>query len=1577
MNTPTTPSLCPYKGLQPYTEDDREYFFGRESDQEVVASNLYVAPLTILYGTSGVGKSSVLQAGVVPQLKRRRRVTVVFFNSWQDESFELALKTEVLRAVCESVKQSRETVLREVASALDRKETAGVESLTFDALLRGCARAFSHSILLIFDQFEEYFLYHAPTIEAEGFDAALARAVNQYETGVNFMLSMREEELSKLDRFRTRIPNLLGNLLRLEHLDYEAAVNAIREPLRVYNEKNPTQAMQIEDALVAEIIEQVRPEHFAERTAGLLPTAAAPAHGNVDARPDVRIETPFLQLVLTRLWEAERADGSHTLSLAKFEALGGARDIARRHLEGVMDKLDESQRATAAAVLRFLVTPTGSKIAQQPAALAGWADLTERDVLPVLTMLSAGQDTRILRKVSVPMQSDRYELFHDVLGPAILSWRAGYMEIQGRAKAEREAAEQRRRADEHVRIARRLRALVAGMVLMFLLATGAAAYAFTQSREALRQNRLATLKATEAEEQKAEAERQKQRADERAQEADNQRDLAKEQAAIAEANEAKAKKANQAEAEQRKVAQTQALLAANRAREAEAAKKEALASQKTAEEQTKIAKRNEDDAFRAKQRAIAEQARAEAQRIQAEHNARNSRLASANLLAVQANELNRTHPQRSLLLAVESIKALEKGDPRVPAAEETLRRVLSQTGGRVLSRHEATVDDVAISPDNRWMVSLSVKDKTAQVWDLTATGAAAEPHVLKDVGGPIAISPDGRWLVNGSLAANLGWSATKEFVPHSPTASIRDLRVPNAPPKPLRGAESSVSLINFSPDGRWLLTDDTGEETRLWDLNAADPTANPKIFPAGIKTHDRADLVTRISPDGHWLITGKKIEEGGDKYALNIWDLTAANPAAKAVVLGGHTVPITHAVFSPDANWLVTSSDECTPRTGAKDSNALLWNLKTLDANAAPPAPTVLAGHKGAISEVIISPDSSLLVTSGSQQGLGICDTEELMLVWDLKNPSAAPRALAGDDMPVAVDSKNRWLITFVSGNEQSSRGDATGGHRARIWNLEEKDAKPISLGRANRPFSVDLITVSPDGRWLFITDEVNVARLWDLRAFDRNDLRTLRGHEGIIASATFGKDGRSVVTGSEDRSARLWRLGEVPSSGGVSPLVFADRGDEFFLSPDHHLVMTKGTNHSAHVWDLKATDPTDKPITLQGHTSNIFDAAFSRDHRWLATGSHDQTARLWDLTAANPSASAKVLRGHTSVVDRVAISPDNRWLVTGSFDGTARVWDLKSPDPTANPKVLADNEKDARGGSKAVFGVYISPDSRWVLIDKKAQATSRLWDLSAIDPNSSAQVLGPLENARFSPDGHWLVVILRGQPARLWNLATGNKTEGPRLLQGVEKNSRVAFSPDKRWLFTETSSHGARLWDLNAPDPTAAFTDLPDAHSEAIADVIFSPDNQWLATASYDSTARVWNLKKMGDKPFVLRGHTIAVSKVDISADSRWLVTGSFYDKTARLWDLSDPHISETPILLPITGSIHSAVFSRDGSDSRWLMLSDYDAKSVSLWSMRLQELVEAACRTAGRNLNAEEWKKYFSGQEPRETCPELSVRR
>jgi hypothetical protein len=408
-----SPDYCPYRGLDPYTEEDTRFFFGREQDEKIIAANLFAVRLTVLYAGSGVGKTSVLRAGVIPDLRNSPHVAIVFFNTWQQPDFEAALKTSIAGAVSQSLGSS-----------------ASLEAgKPLDAFVCECSRAVRGRIFLIFDQFEEYFLYHGPTTAEHGFEAELARLVNSRDIDAHVMLSLREDGLSKLDRFQGRIPNLLSNMLRLDHLDRKAAKIAICEPLRVYNETLPPdlRTVDIEETLVEALLAD---RHLMRRTENTMQSEQSLAGQE-------KFETPLLQLVLTRIWDEERKAGSNLLRLSTLRGLGGAERIVDRHLTSVMTRLTRADCDNAAKIFRFLVTPDGSKTACTVSELAGSAELPQEKVQRVVARL--GQ-ARILRTVAAPGQPLRYEIFHDVLGAAISKWRGIYVRRRQRQKRFLQAA---------------------------------------------------------------------------------------------------------------------------------------------------------------------------------------------------------------------------------------------------------------------------------------------------------------------------------------------------------------------------------------------------------------------------------------------------------------------------------------------------------------------------------------------------------------------------------------------------------------------------------------------------------------------------------------------------------------------------------------------------------------------------------------------------------------------------------------------------------------------------------------------------------------------------------------------------------------------------------------------------------------------------------------------------------------------------------------------------------------------------------------------------------------------------------
>jgi WD40 repeat protein len=425
---PAARPTSPYKGLRPFTQEDAAFFFGRDSERRLIRANMMSARLTLLYGASGVGKSSVLLAGVVPDLLERARkntaagnppgLVPVVFGRWKDDPVG-----ELARAIREAA-----------AEVLGENVEAATPPVTLDAEIERVAERVGGPVLIVLDQFEEYFLYHGDEDGEDTFAVQFPRVVNRKDLRVGLLVAIREDAIAKLDRFKGRIPQLFENYLRIEHLDPASARDAITRPVEEWNRlvREPEQ-MSIEDALVDAVLAEVRPEQIAWEQTG--------AEQARERAGSDRIDTSFLQLVLERLWRAETGAGSRTLRESTLRELGGAKGIVREHVEeGMPGAEQEAERAIATAIFQFLVTQSGSKVAHTAADLAGFADESPEAVERVLDALASG-DVRILKTVAPPPDrpDKNYELYHDLLAEPVLAWRARQVEEAHERRARRKA----------------------------------------------------------------------------------------------------------------------------------------------------------------------------------------------------------------------------------------------------------------------------------------------------------------------------------------------------------------------------------------------------------------------------------------------------------------------------------------------------------------------------------------------------------------------------------------------------------------------------------------------------------------------------------------------------------------------------------------------------------------------------------------------------------------------------------------------------------------------------------------------------------------------------------------------------------------------------------------------------------------------------------------------------------------------------------------------------------------------------------------------------------------------------------
>jgi WD40 repeat protein len=412
---------APYKGLAPYEEADWPYFSGRVEDCELITTNLIGSRLTVFYGPSGVGKSSVLDAGVSHYVndmlaeESRAEVehpefAVAVFRFWLDDPIPGLLALV------------RDNVERVAGRNLPDDGVDGSASLA-DAL-EWMAETSGLTILLVLDQFEEFLLYQPETLGPGSFGDQLPELVLRPNLRVHVMISIREDALAKLDRFKGRVPRLFENTLRLDPLDREQARQAIEKPITTYNTKHELCADPIrpEPALVEAVLDGVKVGAIGLDTEGRgkvdLP---AGKDFTVPAGLSRPIEAPHLQLVMTRVWDVERRLDSRWLRHQTFIDLGRADGIVKMHLDDVLKRLPWSEQNVAEEVLTYLVTPSATKIALDTSDLTDKTGCSAERVVAVLERL-AKDDCRVVRRLEGAGQTPtRYEIFHDVLARVIVN----------------------------------------------------------------------------------------------------------------------------------------------------------------------------------------------------------------------------------------------------------------------------------------------------------------------------------------------------------------------------------------------------------------------------------------------------------------------------------------------------------------------------------------------------------------------------------------------------------------------------------------------------------------------------------------------------------------------------------------------------------------------------------------------------------------------------------------------------------------------------------------------------------------------------------------------------------------------------------------------------------------------------------------------------------------------------------------------------------------------------------------------------------------------------------------------------
>ena len=827
----------PYRGLLAFREQDADFFFGREAVSVDLWERVRRSPLVSVLGPSGSGKSSLVFAGVLPEVRANVEWAVVSMRPGGDPFRELAF---ALLPLLEADRSETDR-LREVPKLSDALRSSDIALA--NVLRRILERTGRTRLLVILDQFEELFTLSAETEQRTFLDCWLA-ALKTPDPPWRVLLTLRADFLAQALLYRPFADTLnAGETVLLAPMSRDDLRAAVREPACLHG-------VTFEGGLVERILDDV------EEAPGQL---------------------PLLEFALTQLWERQE---SRHLTHAAYEAIGGVEGSLMHHAEAVYQEFSEEEREDVRRVFIQMVTPGEGTQDTRRRVLYAELDATRWRTVRHLAdarLLVTGQDANGQEYAEVAhealiqswptlrewMQADRsFRRWQERMRLLARQWQESKMdegallrgallleaqewlvqrgdEIEAKLQEFISASETHVRAEQE-RQKRLQRRITLGLVIGLLMFALLFVFALIQRNAAVQE---ASMRAT------AQAE------------AEAQRNAAVQEASI--------RATAQAEAEaQRTLAQVRQMAAVGQLEFDRLPQGlligtilgiEALQRVGPLLEADQLVRRGLDllpaavarmthgdgvsaVAFSPDGRYVVSggcDKRDENYRC-IEGTARVWETATGREVA------RMTHDD-----SVTAVAFSPDGRYVVSESGDGTARVWEAASGREVARlpHDDRVTAVAFSPDGRYVVSGS-EDNTARVWEAASGREIARLTHDDWVVTAVAFSPDGRFVVSGSIDGTARvWEA----------ASGREVaRLTH---------DEYVTAVAFSPDGRYVVSGSNDGTARVWEAASGREVAR--------LTHDDWVRAVAFSPDGRYVVSGSM-----DNTA-RVWEAASGREVAR------------------------------------------------------------------------------------------------------------------------------------------------------------------------------------------------------------------------------------------------------------------------------------------------------------------------------------------------------------------------------------------------------------------------------------------------------------------------------------------------------------------------------------------------------------------------------------------------------------------------------------------------------------------------------------------------------------------------
>ncbi len=581
--------------------------------------------------------------------------------------------------------------------------------------------------------------------------------------------------------------------------------------------------------------------------------------------------------------------------------------------------------------------------------------------------------------------------------------------------------------------------------------------------------------------------------------------------------------------------------------------------------------------------------------------------------------------------------------------------------GRVLAQHVDAILDVSFSHDGKQLVTAS-RDKTAISWDVSTGNPNkefTEGHAF--LASSAVFLPDGKRLATAAVDNSV---------------RIWDIQTGTEHKRFEHTGRSAAIDVSF--DSKLLVTGSDEKTVRIWDI------ATGELLKELSGHHSEVSAVA-ISPDKKYCVSGDA------RGHCMLWDVESGKLLHK---LSGHTRRITALDFLPDGKTVLSASGDNTvgswdvasgkenqaqilkhpdailsmaifdqgkqAATSCADGLVRIWDL------ASSKVTRTIQPVNGLINSVSVSQDNKRLLTANVQQ--------RVIQLWALETGAELRIPGKNGQLKPFLDFRTRggmlWTAIFSPYHNSIL---TVGGRDARLWN----DVTAQQVMAFHPHGVVASAAFSPDGKWLVTGSWDNSAKIWNTQT-GQAEMKLEQKHNGYVNTVRYSPDGKRILTSSEDGTSKIWNaesgamLRSLDQSGThVKSAIF---------SPDGSQIVTASDDKTLVMWDAE----TGKKIkTFKGHEWPVHEVAYSHDGKRLISGSEDNTAIIWDIDTAKKT----VLSGHTAPVASVVFSPDDSRAFTASDDGTAKLWD------TDTGKEILTLSSHAQG----VTSVDFSPNGRFV----------------------------------------------------------------------------------------------------------------------------------------------------------------------------------------------------------------------------------------------------------------------------------------